>query len=238
MSFFLIKSILALVFFISAVGAATSMLMMMGKTDKRTDPKTLRTIHKISGRLFLILLSILIFLGMRYWAKIGDQASVRTVFHAVLAIGLTFVFLLKLSIVKSFKQFLRFAPGLGMMILGLTFVVFSISAGFYTLRSLRSDPSPQEDIHLDSQETSGSVEKGAIFFNANCLSCHHADSQEKKLGPGMKDLFKKERLPHSGLPVTVENIKRQLTRPALTMPSFPRLTDQELADLIAYLKTL
>lgn len=238
MSFFLIKSILALVFFVSALGAATSMLTMMGKADNKIDPKTLKAIHKVFGRVFLILLPLLIFLGMRHWVKIGDQASVRAVFHAVLALGLTFITLLKLSIVKSFKQFLRLAPGLGMTILGLTFVVFSISAGFHTLQSLSGNPASPEEIRMNSREISGNVEKGAVFFNANCLSCHYPDSQEKKFGPGMKDLFKKDRLPHSGLPVTVENIKRQLIKPALAMPSFPRLTEQEFADLIAYLKTL
>jgi len=238
MSFFLLKSILASLFLISAFVAALSMLIMMGKAEKKIDPRILRTIHKISGRLFLILLLILFFLGMRYWAKIGDQASVRAVFHAVLALGLTFVFLLKLAIVKFLKQFLRFAPGLGMMVFGLAFVVFAISAGFMTLKTLDSGPPPSDEIRTETSFAHESVENGAVLFNSNCLSCHQADSEEKKIGPGLKDLFHKEKLPHSGLPPTIENIKRQLIRPALTMPSFTNLTDQERADLVAYLKTL
>jgi cytochrome c1 len=58
------------------------------------------------------------------------------------------------------------------------------------------------------------------------------------MGPGLKDLFNKEKLPYSGRPPTVENVKQQLIQPALVMPSYTKLTDQEMADLIAYLKTL
>jgi len=238
MSFFLIKSILALFFLASAVSAVTSMLTMMGKAEKKVSPKTLRNIHIISGRLFLILLLPLLLLGMRYWVHIGEQASVRAVLHAVLALGLIIIFLLKVAIVKFYKQFLRFAPVMGILVFSFAFVVFSVSAGYYSVRALRADPTPPEEVNAVTSEIVGSVEKGASFYNAKCLSCHYPDSEDKKLGPGLKDLFKKEKLPYSGRPTTVENIKQQLIRPALVMPSFAKLTEQEIADLFAYLQTL
>jgi cytochrome c2 len=211
---------------------------MMGKTEKKIAPKTLRTIHKISGRLFLLLLLALLFLGMKYWAKIGDQASIRAVFHAVLALGFTIIFLLKVVIVKYFKQFLRFAPVLGILVFCFAFVVFSISAGFYTIRSLSTEQTSSEEIMAASSEIIPNAEKGSSFYKTNCLSCHYPDSEDKKMGPGLKGLFQKEKMPYSGRPPTVENIKQQLIRPALVMPSFTKLTEQEMADLIAYLKSL
>jgi len=238
MSFFLLKSILALFLLAAAVGAVTSMLTMMGKAEKKIGPKTLRKIHIISGRLFLLLLLPLFFLGLRYWAKIGDQASVRAVFHAVLALGLIIIFLLKVAIVKFYKQFLRFAPVMGMMVFGFAFVVFSVSAGFYAVRALSADPTPSEEVNTAPSEIIGSADQGASFYTANCLSCHNADTEDKKVGPGLKNLFKKEKLPYSDRPATVENVKQQLIRPALVMPSFTKLREQEMADLIAYLKTL
>jgi hypothetical protein len=51
-------------------------------------------------------------------------------------------------------------------------------------------------------------------------------------------LLKKGSLPHTGNNATVENIKQQLIRPALTMPAFKDFSDQELADLWEYLRTL
>jgi cytochrome c553 len=238
MSFFLLKSILASIFLLSAIGAAASMLTMMGKAEKKISPKTLVKIHKICGRVFLILLLPLLFLGMRYWTRIGDQASLRAVFHAVLASGFIIIVLLKVAIVKFYKQFLRFAPVLGMLVFSFAFVVFSISAGYYSARALNADLAPSAEVDAVEFEIVESPENGAAFFKANCLSCHHADKEDKKLGPGLKDLLKKEKLPHSGRPATVENVRQQLIRPVLTMPSFARLTDQEMADLIAYLKIL
>jgi mono/diheme cytochrome c family protein len=238
MSFFLLKIILALFFLATAVTAVTSMLTMMGKAEKKASPKTLRKIHIVSGRIFLLLLLPLLFLGMRYWAQMGEQASIRAVFHAVLAWGLITLFLIKVVVVKFFKQFLRFAPVLGLLVLGFVLVVFGISAGYYSVKALIAVPAPPEEIQPASSNTVGDAEKGASFYSANCLSCHYTDTEDKKVGPGLKDLFNREKLPFSGRPATVENIKQQLLRPELVMPSFTKMTEQEMADLIAHLKTL
>jgi len=238
MPFFLLKSILASIFLISAVGAATSMLYMMGKAEKKAGPKTSVKIHKTFGRLFLILLLPLFILGMKYWAQIGDQASLRAVVHTVLAWGLIIIVLLKVAIVKFYKQFLRFAPALGMLVFCLAFVVFMISAGFYFVRTISAETTPSAEIETLVSEIVGNARSGASLYNTKCLFCHYADSDDKKIGPGLKDLLRKEKLPHSGRPATVENVKQQLIRPLLTMPSFGKLTDQEMANLIAFLKTL
>jgi cytochrome c551/c552 len=238
MSIFLVKSILALFFLVTAMIAVISMLTIMGKAEKKISPKALRKIHKISGFLFFILLLVISYFCIKYWIQVGDQASVRAVFHGVLAFGLIIIFLLKVAIVQFYKQFLRFAPVLGILVFCFAFVVFSTSAGFYFLRALCASPVSAEDVTPISSEIIGSADQGAFFYNANCLSCHYADTEDTKVGPGLKDLLKKEKLPHSGRPATVENVKQQLIRPALVMPSFTKLTEQELADLIVYLKTL
>jgi mono/diheme cytochrome c family protein len=238
MSFFLIKSILASVLMVSAFGAASSMFSVMGKAEKKVSSVVLKKIHKIFGWLFLILLLPLLILGMKYWTQIGDQASLRAVFHAVLAWGLVVIVLLKVAIVKSFKPLLRLAPALGILAFSFAFVVFMISAGFYFVRALSADEATSAEVDVVESEIAGNVQNGASLFNAICLSCHHADSKEDKIGPGLKNLFKKERLPYSGRPATKENVKRQLFRPILTMPSFAKLTGQEIADLLAFLKTL
>ena len=80
MSFFLFKSILAVFFLITALIALLSMLTMMGKTEKKSSPNTLRKMHKISGFLFLILLFVISYFCLKYWMKLGDQASTRAVF--------------------------------------------------------------------------------------------------------------------------------------------------------------
>jgi cytochrome c2 len=127
---------------------------------------------------------------------------------------------------------------MGLLVFGFTIVVFIISGGYYAVRSLNvAPPLPQEELN-PSSEIVGSVENGAAFYTAKCFSCHYADSEDKKMGPGLKGIFKKETLPYTGFPATVENVEKQLLRPALVMPAFTKMTEQEMADLIAYLKTL
>jgi cytochrome c553 len=240
MSFFLFKSILALFFLITALVALLSMLTSMGKIEKKLNPNSLRKIHKISGFLFFILLLVISYFCIKYWLKVGDQASIRASFHAVLAFGLIIIFILKILIVQFYKQFLRFAPVLGMLVFCFAFVVFSTSAGFYLLKSLCASQTQTVESNQPaaSSEITGNSKRGAILYAEKCSSCHYPDREDSRLGPGLKGLFKKETLPHSGRPATAQNVRGQLLRPILTMPSFSKLPEQDIADLLEYLKIL
>ena len=237
MSFFLLKSILAIFFLLAAIIAVVSMLSLMGKTERKTSEKLLRKMHKSSGFVFTGFLFVISFFCLKYWAIVGDQLSTRAVFHGVLSLTLIIILILKLSIVQFYKKFLRFTPAMGMIVFVLSFMVFSTSAGFFFLRTLGAK-AESPDISEPAQTPQGSAEKGAALFKSKCLSCHYADQEENKHGPGLKNILKKESLPFSKRPANVENIKKQLKTPFLAMPSFVSLSEQEIADLIAYLKTL
>jgi cytochrome c2 len=215
-----------------------TMLVVMGKSEKKMSVVTLRKMHKVSGFVFLILFLVLGFMGFKFWAVAGDDISTRAVLHAVFAVGLFIIFILKITIIQFFKQFLKMAPGLGMTVFCLSFVVFVISGGHYALRTISAAGSPMEQTPVSTSRVEGDIGAGKALYDAKCASCHLTDSEEKKIGPGLKDLLYKESLPHSGRPATVENILSQLERPVLTMPAYKNLTEQELSDLITYLKTL
>jgi mono/diheme cytochrome c family protein len=52
-------------------------------------------------------------------------------------------------------------------------------------------------------------------------------------------LFEQDKLPTSGQEVTEANVKSQLVDPYKNMPSFEdRLTDQQMDEIISYLKSL
>jgi hypothetical protein len=51
-------------------------------------------------------------------------------------------------------------------------------------------------------------------------------------------LFKGAKLPDSGLPVTEENIRQRIINGSDKMPPFRHLPDEDLKDLIDYLKSL
>ncbi len=83
----------------------------------------------------------------------------------------------------------------------------------------------------------GDAAKGKEVF-AQCAVCHNADSTEKKMGPGLKGLFKRDKLAN-GKKVTDATVLEKINEGGNGMPAYKdMLSDQEKADLIAYLKTL
>jgi cytochrome c2 len=83
----------------------------------------------------------------------------------------------------------------------------------------------------------GDPDKGKEVFQ-QCTPCHNADSNEKKMGPGLKGLFSKEKL-NNGKKPTEENVRSQIDEGGNGMPGYKEmLSDDEKTDLIAYLKTL
>jgi cytochrome c2 len=83
----------------------------------------------------------------------------------------------------------------------------------------------------------GDAEKGKDVFQ-QCGVCHNADSDEKKMGPGLKGLFKKDKLTNGKKP-TEANIRAKVDEGGNGMPAYKdMLSDQEKDDLVAYLKTL
>ena len=83
----------------------------------------------------------------------------------------------------------------------------------------------------------GDAEKGKEVFQ-QCGVCHNADSAEKKMGPGLKGLFQGEKMANGKKP-TEANVRAKIDEGGNGMPSYKEmLSDEEKADLIAYLKTL
>jgi len=83
----------------------------------------------------------------------------------------------------------------------------------------------------------GDVAKGKEIFE-QCGVCHNADSDEKKMGPGLKGLFKKDKMANGKKP-TEANIRSRVDEGGQGMPAYKdMLSDQEKDDLMAYLKTL
>jgi mono/diheme cytochrome c family protein len=83
----------------------------------------------------------------------------------------------------------------------------------------------------------GDAAKGKEVFE-QCAACHNVDTDEKKMGPSLKGLFKKEKLTN-GKPVTEENVMAVIKAGGNGMPGYADLlTDEERANVLAYLKTL
>lgn len=87
-------------------------------------------------------------------------------------------------------------------------------------------------------DKAGDVDKGKAVFAQQCVMCHNATNNEKKMGPGLKGLFKKDKLAN-GKKATEQNIRSQIDAGGNGMPAYKdMLSDEERNDLIAYLKTI
>jgi len=236
MSLFHFKSILAIFFLLTGLIAVICMLTLMGRSERKISAVFLRRLHKGAGFVFAILFLVISYLCIKYVAIIGDKLSLRAVLHGGLALGLFIVLFLKLSIVRFYKQFSRYVPGLGMTVFALTFVVFSTSAGFFLLSTSKQSVVEEK---RSSGEILADLELGKALFEENCFFCHYADRTDSKIGPGLKGILKVEKLPFSGKPATPDNVTEQLLNPYRNMPSFESsLSEQDIESLLAYLRTL
>jgi mono/diheme cytochrome c family protein len=84
----------------------------------------------------------------------------------------------------------------------------------------------------------GDAARGKAVFAQQCAMCHDASGTEKKMGPALKGLPKKDKLAN-GQKATDENIRAQIDNGGGGMPAYKdMLGEQERNDLVAYLKTL
>lgn len=78
---------------------------------------------------------------------------------------------------------------------------------------------------------------GANVFAGKCAACHNTDSADQKVGPGLLGV-KDGKMP-SGKDATDENLMTIINDGGNGMPAYASLlTDEEKAQLVAYLKTL
>ena len=80
--------------------------------------------------------------------------------------------------------------------------------------------------------------KGKEVFE-QCSVCHNADSDEKKMGPGLKGLFKKATLSDGKTKVTEKSVQTKVDQGGNGMPGYEEmLSKDEKANLLDFLKSL
>ena len=79
---------------------------------------------------------------------------------------------------------------------------------------------------------------GRRVYDARCAECHYAYSSRNLRGPSMHGLFKKPFM-SSGIPANDERVTDIIMLGRAKMPGFQqKISEQQLADLLAYLHTL
>lgn len=111
-------------------------------------------------------------------------------------------------------------------------VIFSaLPAVMIGLAGCRSLPPSKPASEWTAQEA-----RGAVVFEAKCARCHYPTSTHSLHGPGLQALTKLKAMP-SGSPPTDERLTEVILHGRGMMPATP-LTDEQLGDLLAYLRTL
>jgi cytochrome c2 len=83
----------------------------------------------------------------------------------------------------------------------------------------------------------GDAAKGKETFE-QCSVCHNVDTDEKKMGPSLKGLYKRKTMA-GNKPVNDANVLAQINNGGNGMPAYAdMLSADEKANLLAYLHTL
>ncbi len=90
-----------------------------------------------------------------------------------------------------------------------------------------------------SRAAAGSATRGKEVFEKKCAVCHFADSDAKKIGPGLKGISKRGTFTVNGGKVTSESLKTWIENGDSLMPGMKEtLEPAQIKDVVAYVKTL
>jgi mono/diheme cytochrome c family protein len=113
---------------------------------------------------------------------------------------------------------------------------------------LQAQAGGEEPIKTETPTGTPSEIGSKLVVEQGCANCHYFDREslfeEKsdrinwRVGPGLKGVLEKDKLPASGKPATEENVRTQIREGGNGMPPYPNLSEEEVSNIIAYLETL
>jgi|Deesub1362A_J573_1020465.scaffolds.fasta_scaffold24173_1 cytochrome c2/uncharacterized membrane protein len=255
MSLLLFKSILSLIMVLLAGFAIFTMFEILAREEKRFRIERLKMLHKLNGILYILIFLFISYFCLGFIVQSRSELTPRGTIHSLLSMTVMVLFLLKITILRGYRQYYSKVPVIGLLIALITFGMFGTSGGYYLLVSRFGKDVRFERIveykkkapEIGKEEIRGamvvrtdpaSIGKGKNLFDSKCSFCHRPDSTETLVGPGLKGIMKREELPVSKRRATPENIANQLRNPYSDMPSFAYLKEEDVLNIIAYLNTL
>jgi mono/diheme cytochrome c family protein len=118
------------------------------------------------------------------------------------------------------------------------YLVLGIALLGMAVAVLAQDP-PAKAPAKKAAASKGSPAKGKEVFDQKCSICHFADSDAKKIGPGLKGISKRGTFTVNNNKFTEETLKTWIENGDQLMPPFKDVLDEgQIKDVIAYVKTL
>ncbi len=130
MSILLLKSVISVVMALMAIFNMLLMLEVFGRSQVKFDPAKLKKIHRINGRLFVLLFFFVAFFCLRYIAISKEELSARVTIHSLIALSVILILALKVSFIRIYTKFFGKVLALGPAI-ALLAVAMMASAGAY-----------------------------------------------------------------------------------------------------------
>jgi cytochrome c2 len=104
---------------------------------------------------------------------------------------------------------------------------------------LAQDPPAAAPLKKAAHAAAGSATRGKEVFDKKCAMCHFADSDAKKIGPGLKGISKRGTFSVNGNKVTTDSLTTWIENGDSMMPGMKEtLEPAQIKDVVAYVKTL
>jgi len=118
---------------------------------------------------------------------------------------------------------------------GKSSVIVAAFAGLLGVGALLGQASTTKN----AAPNAAAVGRGKTVFQQKCSVCHYDNSEQKKIGPGLKGLAKRGTFSVNGNKITDEALKTWIENGDQLMPPFKEVLEAgQIKDVIAYVKTL
>jgi mono/diheme cytochrome c family protein len=119
------------------------------------------------------------------------------------------------------------------------FIVLGVSilavAGAVYAQDPDAKPAPKKGSGANAE----AIARGKEVFDKKCSVCHYADSDSKKIGPGLKGIGKRGTFTVNNNKVTDETLKNWIENGDTMMPPFKEVLEPaQIKDVVAYVKSL
>jgi cytochrome c len=120
------------------------------------------------------------------------------------------------------------------------FLVLGIATLAMTTAMVAQDAATKtETKKTTTHAAAGSATRGKEVFEKKCAMCHFADSDQKKIGPGLKGISKRGTFTVNGNKVTTDSLTKWIENGDSLMPGMKEsLEPAQIRDVVAYVKTL
>ena len=113
-----------------------------------------------------------------------------------------------------------------------------IAAGFVGLLGVGALLA-QASTTKNAAPNAAAVGRGKTVFQQKCSVCHYDNSDQKKIGPGLKGLSKRGTFSVNGNKITDDSLRAWIENGDQLMPPFKDVLEAgQIKDVIAYVKTL